>query len=96
MSKYAHSASSSVTTNTDGLLCIFLVEDVGCSGDIFVDPWGRCNPQQIDDLQATGHIQNGREQIYLSLSSGATIECRPPSNVKLIVKLSSGKIPMHT
>ena len=33
-----------------------------------VAPWGGCNPQQIDDLQATGHIQNGREQIYLHLS----------------------------
>ena len=63
----------------DGLLCIFLVEDVRCSGDIFVDPWGRCNPQQIDDLQATGHIQNGREQIYLRLSLGAPIVYRPPS-----------------
>jgi hypothetical protein len=34
-----------------------------------VPPWGGCNPQQIDDLQATGHIQNGREQIYLHLST---------------------------
>ena len=49
----------------DGLCSAFFTEDVGCSGDIFVAPWRGCNPQQIDDLEATGHIQNGREQIYL-------------------------------
>ena len=62
----------------DGLLCIFLVRMSDALGTSLWPlhsaptqwpPWGGCNPQQIDDLQATGHIQNGREQIYLHLST---------------------------